>query len=234
MTGAERHQVYISASTRRRPCWWSRDRPGRARRPPVAVIVPADCRRLGQAPAPVDLLLPSASSPCTSTGCGPARARWSARSEGSARFSTALIPNGLPEPPSPSRRAVTLWAPRPGTPPTAKSGPSRSAPTRASRTRWPGPRSRRARALMTRQPPGSTTTACPRGSRQHGQVQPPPRPPLRPSTRPSRPRRERPGQSEVRAHAVLGLARLLRIAAGQPGDDPELRGPARLGLPRSY
>jgi alkylation response protein AidB-like acyl-CoA dehydrogenase len=85
----------------------------------------------------------SASSPCTSTGSASARTRWSARKEpGSGRYSTVLIPNGSPVLPSASASRAMPWAPRPGTPPSVRSGPSRSAPTRASPIRWLKPRSR--------------------------------------------------------------------------------------------
>ena len=106
-------------------------------------LVPADAPGLDKHLLPVDVLLPERQFTLHFDGVRAGRARWSARkARGSARFSTALIPNGSPEPPSLSASRVTPWAPRPGTPPSARSGPSRSAPTRASRTRWPRPRSR--------------------------------------------------------------------------------------------
>ena len=106
-------------------------------------IVPADAPGLDKHLLPVDLLLPERQFTLHFDGVRVSPgALVGERARASSRSSTALIPNGLPEPPSVSASRVMPWAPRPGTPPSARSGPSRSAPTRASRIRWPRPRSR--------------------------------------------------------------------------------------------
>ena len=222
-------------STRRRPCWWSRG-PGRTS---AAASCPcSSCRAMPGACRNTcsrwTCCCPSGSSPCTSTAFGSARGALVGE-EGKgfpAGFPRPESRNGSPEPPLGVGIARYALGPRRGMPPERRSGPSRSAPTRAYPTRWPRPRSRpNSPALMIRQAAGQRRpTASPaEGSPPAWPSTPPPRPRSPPSTRPSRRTAGTAWPSEYGLIALPGPGAAAAHRAGQPGDDPQLRRPAQPG-----